>query len=215
MGECGAEIELGERGVGGLETCPQDAALVTATHVEGPAAVGLVLENVAPHQRERLFERAAGLPGRFAGRALEQLVEAIEVQRDELGREPVRLGLGDDKCPGPIPVGGEVAAKTGDERLQRAGGVPGALVSPDELGEAVGRHAMPPRCQQDLEHLLRPDPAEVTRPEAAPALLDRERPEQPDPRQLRLSRRRGASLSSPQPAQFVTDLSEGSRLTSR
>ena len=87
-----------------------------------------------------------------------------------------------------------MAAKTGDERLERAGGVPRALVSPDELGEPVGRHAMAARCQQDLEHLLRSDAAEVARAEAALALLDRERPEQPDHRPVRCRGDAGIAL---------------------
>ena len=229
VSECGAEIELGESGVGGLEARAQDAALIAPPQVESPAAVGLVLENLAPNQGQRSLERATRLLGRFASRALQQLVEAIEVECDELGREPVCLGLGDDERAGPIAVGGEVAAKTGYERLQRASGVARALVSPDKLREAVGRHTMPPRRQQDLEDLLGSDAAQVAGPEAARALLDRERPEQPDHGPLYRLRRtahspvltavsnrstsgpprsteKGAPFFSPPAGQFVTDV---------
>ena len=41
------------------------------------------------------------------------------------------------------------------------------LVSPHELGETVDGYSMATRCQQDLEHLLGPDTAEVSWPEAA------------------------------------------------
>jgi hypothetical protein len=45
-------------------------------------------------------------------------------------------------------------------------------------------HAVPARRDQDLEHLLRARTAEVAGPESALAVLDRERPEQPDHRAL-------------------------------
>src|SRR5262245_50147505 len=45
--------------------------------------------------------------------------------------------------------------------------------------------------KQDFEDLLGADPAEIPRPERAPRILDRERPEQPDHRSLR---RFGASV---------------------
>ena len=222
MGEGRAEIELGEGGVGGLEARPQDAALIAPPQVESPAAVGLVLEHVAPDQSERILEGATGLLGRFAGRALQQLVEPIEVERDELGREPVGLGLGDDERARPIPVGGEVAAKTGDERLQRAGGVSRALVSPDEVGEAVGCHAMSACRQQDLEHLLwvwrrrgprgrggaRPPPSRAARTAGSPAAPSaRARRSFPRPHFTTVSLGPTAHpISSPPGGQFVTDL---------
>ena len=91
MGERGSEVELGQRRVGGVEMGAQNPALVAAAQVEGPGGVRLVLQHLAAHEAERLLERGAGAVGRLAAGALEQLVEAVEVERDELGREAVRL----------------------------------------------------------------------------------------------------------------------------
>ena len=78
-----------------------------------------------------------------------------------------------------------MASKYRDERLQGTGRVLGAGVSPNELGKTVGWHEMAARGDQDLEHLLRSRPAEIAWAEAALALLDRERSEEPDHRQGR------------------------------
>ena len=45
---------------------------------------------------ERVLERGAGAACWFARRALEQVVEAIEVEGDEVGGEAVRLGFRHD-----------------------------------------------------------------------------------------------------------------------
>ena len=132
-----------------------------------------------------MLERLACTAGRFACRALEQLVEAVEVERDELRGEAVCLGLCHHELARALAVGGEMASKHRDERLQGAGRVLGAGVSPDELGKAVGWHEMAARGEQDLEHLLRSRAAEVAWAEAALALLDREGSEEPEYRPLR------------------------------
>ena len=114
----GGEVELRERGVGGLEVRAENPPLIGAAQVDRPGVVRLVLENVAADECERFLERAASLAGRFLRRTLEQLVEPVQVERDQFGREPVRLGLGDDERACALSVGIEVAAKVGDERLQ-------------------------------------------------------------------------------------------------
>jgi hypothetical protein len=58
-------------------------------------------------------------------------------------------------------------------------------VAPEQLGQAVGRHAVAAGCEQDLEHLFRPSATELGRPEFAVTVLEREWPEQPDHRPLR------------------------------
>ncbi len=71
-----------------------------------------------------------------------------------------------------------------DEGLDRGGDILGTLLTPEELGDPVGRDAMPACGKQDLQHLLRSRPAQVGGPEPSSALLDRERPEEPDHRPL-------------------------------
>ena len=121
---------LGQGRVGGFEMSPKDATLVAAAQVEGPGGVRLVLQDIAPHEAQRLLERGASAASRFTPGALQQLVEAVEVERDELDREPVRLRLGDDELACPLAIRGEVAAKHGNERLQRAGDVVAAARRP-------------------------------------------------------------------------------------
>src|SRR5512146_968624 len=174
MPESGGEIALRERRVGRIEACAEDSALIAATQVQGPGGVWLVLQHLAAHEVERVLERRACIRSRLVGGALEQLVEAVEVERDELGREAVRLRFRHDELARTFRVGRKVATKDRNERLQRAGDIPWAVSAPQQLGEAVGRNTMPARREQDFEHLLRSRPAQVARPQAAAAVLDRE-----------------------------------------
>ena len=182
MCECGSVVELGKRRVCGLEVGAENTALVGAAQVDGPRAVGLVLQDLADDELERLLERGPCDPGRLAAGALEQLVEAVQVEHHELAREPVRLGLGDDELPGTVAVSGEVAPEHRHEGLERSCDVLRALVAPEELRDPIGGHPVPARGEEDLEHLLRADAAEVAGAQAALAVLDRQRPEQPDQR---------------------------------
>ena len=180
VGKGGCEVELGQRRVGRVEVSAQNPALIAATQVQRPDGVRLVLEHLAAYERERLLERGPGEAGGFAGRALEQLVEAVEVERNQLGRESVRLRFGDDQLSRPLPVRAEVASQHRDEGLERSGRVLRPLVGPDELGETIGGHEVATSRQEDLEHLLRSHPAEVAWPECALSVLDRELSEQTD-----------------------------------
>ena len=110
MRKRGAEVVLGQCSVSGVEPRAHDTTLVAAPHVEGPGGVRLVLQDVAAHQAERLLEGGASAASRFTTGALQKLVEAVEVERDELGREAVRLRLRDDELACPLAVRGEVAA---------------------------------------------------------------------------------------------------------
>ena len=65
--ERGSEVELGERGVGGVEAGAEHPALVAAAHVERPGRVRLVLEHLPVDERERLLERGAGPVGGLMG----------------------------------------------------------------------------------------------------------------------------------------------------
>ena len=102
----------------------------------------------------RLLERAPGEVRRLSRRALEQLVEAVEIELDSVGDEAVRLRLRADKLAGALALRDEMTAEHGDESLERAGRVLGQFFSPDEIGQAIDRHAMSARGEQDLEHLL-------------------------------------------------------------
>jgi hypothetical protein len=172
-------VELGERGLGRLQARAEHPALVGAAQALRPVGVRLVLEHLAAYQPQRLLKRAPSGPRRLASGALEQLVEPIEIEVDEIGREAIRLCLGDHELTRPLAVRSEVAAENGDECLERAGGVLWQLFSPKEVGEAIGRHTVPACGQQDLEHLLRAAAAEIPRAER-PGILDRKRPEQPN-----------------------------------
>src|SRR5204862_7652948 len=121
---------------------------------------------------------------RLARRALEQLVEAVEIQLDEIGREAIRLRLGDEELACPVAVRREMPPEHRDERLKRARRVPRRLAFPAQVGAPVGRDAMPARREQDLEYLLRPRAAEVARAERADTVFDRKHAEQPDHRAL-------------------------------
>ena len=190
MSKRGSEVELGQGGVGGVEAGSEHTALVAAADVEGPGGVGLVFEDLAADETERLLERRARPVGRLAARAFEQLVEAVEVERDELGREPVRLVLGDDQPAGTLAVGREVPPQCRYERLERAGNVLRSLAAPDELRKAVDGCRVTPSDEEDLEHLLRPDAAEVARADRAAAVFDRKRAEETDHRPVEASLKR-------------------------
>ncbi len=114
------------------------------------------------------------------GGALEQLVEAVEVEVDKSGGEAIRLRLGDHELARPLAVLGKVTPEHRHERLERAGRVLRQVLSPERVGKTIGRHAVSAGGQQQLEHLLGARAAEVARPERAWAGLDLERPEEPD-----------------------------------
>ena len=73
-----------------------------------------------------------------------------------------------------------MTAEHGDESLERAGRVLGQLFSPKQLGEAIGRHPMSARGEQDLEHLLRACAAQVAWAERAGAVFNRKYSEESD-----------------------------------
>ena len=81
VGERRSEVELGQRRVGSVEVGAENPALVAAAEVERPGGVRLVLEDLAAHEVECLLERGAGVASRLARGALEELVEAVEVER--------------------------------------------------------------------------------------------------------------------------------------
>ena len=173
VAEGGSEVELGQGRVGSVQVGAENPALVAAADVHCPGGVRLVLEDLAVHEVECLLERGSGVASGFAPGALQELVEAVEVEINELDREAVRLRLGDDERARPLPIGAEAPPKCRDEGLQRAGDIPRPVISPHELGEAIDRDVMPARREQDLEDLLRPHAAEVSRAEPAHAVLDR------------------------------------------
>ncbi len=173
-------VELGQRRIGRLQACAEHSALVGATQSLRPIGVGLVFEHLAAHERQRLLERAPSEAGRLVGGALEQLVEAVEVEVDEIGGEAIRLRLGDHELARPLAVRRKAAPQHRHERLKRAGGVLRQVLSPEQVGEAIGADAVSARGQQQLQHLLGAGAAEVARPERAAAGLDLEWPEEPD-----------------------------------
>jgi hypothetical protein len=76
----GGVVELGQRRVGGLQVRAQDASLVGAAKLLRPGGVRLVFQHLAAHQPKRLLQRAPGEVGRLQRRALQQLIEAVQVQ---------------------------------------------------------------------------------------------------------------------------------------
>src|SRR5262249_6973917 len=150
VSEGGIEVTLGQCGVRCVEVCSENPSLVAAAQVDRPGAVRLVFEDLAADKCERLLEGASSRRCRLARRALEQLVEPVEVDHDEIGRESVRLRLGHDERPRPISIWVEIAAQARDERLQRTHGVLRPLGTPDQLGEPVGCDAMATRREQKL-----------------------------------------------------------------
>src|SRR2546422_11668146 len=90
-------VELRERCVGRLEVGAEHAPAIGASKLLRPKRIRLVLQDVAAHERERSLERAAGRMRRLMRRALEQLIEAVEIQLDKIGSEAIGLCLGDDE----------------------------------------------------------------------------------------------------------------------
>ena len=180
-------VEFGQRRVRGIQARAQHPPLVGAAQILSPHSVRLVLEQFTAHQGQRLLQRVPGHPGRLARRALDQPVETVEVKVDQVGREPVRLRLGDDKLPRPLAVLSEMTPQRRHKGLQRADRILRPLLRPEQVGQAIGRHAMTARGEQDFQHLLRPCAPQVTRTQRSGAVFDCERPEQPDHQAPRLS----------------------------
>ena len=82
-----AIVEVRERGVRRVDARAEHAALVGAAEILDPARVRLVLEQLAAREPERLLERAAREPRRLSGGAFQELVEAVEVELDQIRRE--------------------------------------------------------------------------------------------------------------------------------
>ena len=95
-----------------------------------------------------------------------------------VNRKPVRPALGDDDLAGEALVCAEVPAQRGDEGLDRCRIVSRQALAPQVLGNVIDGNRTSPSGQQDLEYLLGPATAEVTRPQRPPFDLDRDRPEQ-------------------------------------
>src|SRR5207249_2282824 len=85
----------------------------------------------------RAGERAPSQVRRLLRRAFEQLVEAVEIELDEVGGKAVRLRLGADKLAGALALRGEMATEHRDEGLERAGRVLRQIFPPEEIGEAI------------------------------------------------------------------------------
>ena len=115
-------------------------------------------------------------------RALEQLIEAVEIERDEIGGEAIGLGLGADELARPLAVRRETPPQHGDERLQRAGRILGLLISPEQVGEPIRRDAVSTRRKQDLQNLFRASATEIACAERPRVVLDFKRAEQSDHR---------------------------------
>ena len=182
--ERGVEVALRQRGIGGLETGAEHTALVAAAEVMRPEGVRLVFQHLAAYERKRLLERAPSLPSGLARRPLNELVEPVEIEFDEIGRETVRLLLGDNELPGSIAIRDEMPAKDGDEGLDGCGIVFGPPLTPDQLGDPVGRNTVPSGCEEDFEHLFRSCSSEIPGTQSAVAVLDLEATEEADHRSL-------------------------------
>ena len=176
-----AKSTLGERRLGGVEPGAEHAAAGSCR--ADPAPRRRTARPRAPRRgRAQAPARATGAPSRgLATRALQQLVEAVEVEVDEIGREPVRLRLGDHEPACALTIVGQAPTEDGDERLDRGGG-PGTRLGPEKLRDPLGGHEAAPSGEEDLEHLLRPHAAQIARPQQAARRLDREWAEQAESR---------------------------------
>ena len=81
-------IALGERRLGGIQACCQNASPIGGADVIGPVGVGLVLEDVAADESERLVEQSPLLARRGSSRSSCKPVEAVEIEVHVLDREP-------------------------------------------------------------------------------------------------------------------------------
>ena len=133
-------------------------------------------------------------------------MEPIKVKLYELWSEAVGLGLGGDQSASEGRVGSESTAKHGHERLQRSGGVAGKLVAPEQERDALLRDGPAASRKEDLEDVLWASAAQVARTTDADAILDRQRPERPDNRVVRMTVRQlppvwvdGACMANGQP----------------
>ena len=160
-------IELGERGVGGLEACTEHAALIGAAKLVRPDRVGLVFEHLTAHQRERLLERARE-PWRSA-----HPPTARSTRRSGRGR--ARRGLVAKRyASASVTTSWRARSRSSarcrrrtETKVWRSRRVLWPAVAPEKLGDPLGRHAMPACREQDLEHLLRPRSSEVAGTERA------------------------------------------------
>ena len=96
-------IALGERRLGGVQACRQDARPIGGADVLGPVGVRLVLEDVAVDESERLVEQSPLLAGRGSSRSFCKSVEAVEIDVRVLDREPVGLCLRHDQIAAGMP----------------------------------------------------------------------------------------------------------------
>ena len=184
------EVELGERGVGRLEARAEDTPLVAAAQVLGPDGVRLVLQHLTARRAPSACssERRADGVGSRAERSRSSSKRSRSSSTSSVAKR-YASGSVTTSSRARSRSATQVPSEDRDEGLDRAGDVLGTSLAPEELGEPVGRHAMATCGEQDLEHLLRSRPAEVGGPKASPAVLDRERPEQPDHRPLRAPQR--------------------------
>jgi hypothetical protein len=130
----------------------------------------------------------AGLLRRRAAGPPQQFVKAVEVDVGVLDAEAIRLVPCHDQLACARPIRAHAPAKHRDEGLERAARALRRMLAPEELCEALRRHEPASGRQQDLEHLFWTDPTEVAGAKRAAAVLDGDRPEQPDPEVVRAQR---------------------------
>ncbi len=176
---CGV-VATRQRRVGGFEVGAEDTAAIRASQGLGPVGVWFIFEDLAARQRQR-FPQPAERDLRWCPPGLvEQLIEAVEVDRRMLDAEPVAVGLGDHQLTRAVAVSRQAPAQDRHKRVERSGWILREPLTPEQVGKPLRRHPAPPRCEEDLEHLFRSASAEVARPECAPELMDGDRAEQSD-----------------------------------
>src|ERR1700757_1676319 len=111
-------------------------------------------------------------------RALEQLIEAVEIQRDKIGGKAIGPRFSDDELARPVAVRRETPPEHRDERLQRSRWILRLLISPEQVREPIRRDAVSARGEQDLQDLFRASATEITSAERPRPVLDFERAEQ-------------------------------------
>ena len=117
-------------------------------------------------------------------RALEQLIEPVEIQRDKISGKAIGLRFSDDELARPVAVRRETPPEHRDERLQRPERILRLLISPEQVSEPIRRDAVSARGEQDLQDLFRASATEIARAERSEPFLDFKRAEQTDHRRV-------------------------------
>jgi hypothetical protein len=110
-------VELGQRGLGGLQLHRVHTGAVRPPQIFGPSGVRLVRQHLPLGDREGLVVAAPRLPGRGSCGPLVQPVETVEIEVGGCHHETVGLTLGDHELVSAAPGRIETATQQRDVGL--------------------------------------------------------------------------------------------------